>query len=72
MTMSSSTWEPKPEDIIRLYTTLEKKGILELEWQCPGRRSPSVHSGDSEIFERKPSDFEDGMNKKYKPCEFLN
>ncbi|XP_054163377.1 mucin-2-like [Oppia nitens] len=37
-------WEPTGADIARLYQQLEAKGFIELRWQCPGRRSPSVHN----------------------------
>jgi len=37
-------WEPTGEQIGQLYQQLESKGFIELRWQCPGRRSPSVHS----------------------------
>ncbi|CAG2170667.1 unnamed protein product [Oppiella nova] len=36
-------WEPNGADIRRLYSHLSARGVLELRWQCPGRRSPSVH-----------------------------
>uniref|UniRef100_T1INR3 PAXIP1-associated glutamate-rich protein 1 n=1 Tax=Strigamia maritima TaxID=126957 RepID=T1INR3_STRMM len=38
---SKVMWEPKPEEIVELYKVLSEKGILEIEWKCPGRRSPS-------------------------------
>ncbi|KAJ8926552.1 hypothetical protein NQ314_021068 [Rhamnusium bicolor] len=34
-------WEPKPEEIDRLYTMLENGETQELHWKCPGYRSPS-------------------------------
>lgn len=34
-------WEPQPEEIDRLYTILENGQTLELQWKCPGYRSPS-------------------------------
>ncbi|KAF5272721.1 hypothetical protein FQA39_LY07748 [Lamprigera yunnana] len=34
-------WEPTPEEIDRLYSTLESGEIPELSWKCPGYRSPS-------------------------------
>ncbi|XP_077554636.1 PAXIP1-associated glutamate-rich protein 1-like [Haemaphysalis longicornis] len=49
----TSDWEPRPEEIVELYTTLAEKGSLELEWRCPGRRSPSVHSNESEGADRR-------------------
>lgn len=62
------SWEPSPEDIIRLYTTLVEKGTLELEWRCPGRRSPSVHSNESEGAERRA--VEEDQTKMSEPNEF--
>lgn len=37
-------WEPSGQQIAFLYRQLEKSGSIDLKWQCPGRRSPSVHS----------------------------
>ena len=37
-------WEPNGQQIASLYRQLEAKGFIELRWQCPGRRSPSVHN----------------------------
>ena len=37
-------WEPNGQLISSLYKQLEAKGFIELRWQCPGRRSPSVHN----------------------------
>lgn len=34
-------WEPKPEEIDRLYTLLDNNEYQELQWKCPGYRSPS-------------------------------
>ncbi|XP_021370162.1 PAXIP1-associated glutamate-rich protein 1-like isoform X2 [Mizuhopecten yessoensis] len=33
-------WEPKPEDILKLFEKIEKEKVLELSWKCPGRRPP--------------------------------
>ncbi|CAG9856174.1 unnamed protein product [Phyllotreta striolata] len=38
---SKQPWEPRPEEIDRLYTMLENGGTQELHWKCPGYRSPS-------------------------------
>lgn len=35
-------WEPKGSEIAALYFQLEKRGYLDLKWQCPGRRAPSI------------------------------
>ncbi|CAM1325784.1 Uncharacterised protein g9069 [Pycnogonum litorale] len=37
-------WHPKPSIVIELFNELKKVNVIELEWQCPGRRSPSVHN----------------------------
>ncbi|KAG5899250.1 hypothetical protein JTB14_035428 [Gonioctena quinquepunctata] len=34
-------WEPNPEEIDKLYTMLENGEMQELQWKCPGYRSPS-------------------------------
>lgn len=34
-------WEPSPEEIDRLYSILDKGELPELNWKCPGYRSPS-------------------------------
>lgn len=62
------TWEPKPEEIVQLYNILSKKGVLDLEWHCPGRRSPSVHSNESESVERRAT--EEDEKKTAEPNEF--
>ncbi|XP_060067899.1 uncharacterized protein LOC132548092 [Ylistrum balloti] len=33
-------WEPKPEDILKMFEKIEKEKVLELSWKCPGRRPP--------------------------------
>ncbi|GFW32486.1 uncharacterized protein TNCV_676451 [Trichonephila clavipes] len=57
---SSNLWEPTPEEIVSMYEILESKGILEFDWQCPGRRSPSVNSMKSDLLEKGPASNEDG------------
>jgi len=39
-------WEPSPTDIATLYDLVDREGVLELEWQCPGRRVPSPAQDD--------------------------
>ncbi|GFT59589.1 uncharacterized protein NPIL_195621 [Nephila pilipes] len=56
----SNIWEPTPEEIVSMYEILESKGILEFDWQCPGRRSPSVNSMKSDLLEKGPASNEDG------------
>ena len=34
-------WEPCGDDIVLLYEEIELKGYVPLEWQCPGRISPT-------------------------------
>ena len=44
LVLEQRVWEPKGGQIAQLYRQLESKGFIELRWQCPGRRSPSVHN----------------------------
>lgn len=64
----NTPWEPKAEEILRMYTILSEKGVLELEWQCPGRRSPSVHSNESDGADRRA--VEENETKTVEPNEF--
>lgn len=41
-------WEPDPKIIVELYEKLAKGEKLELEWKCPGRRSPSPEKKDTD------------------------
>lgn len=34
------TWEPKAEDILKVFEQLKEKKVLELHWKCPSRRPP--------------------------------
>ncbi|XP_017768945.1 PREDICTED: PAXIP1-associated glutamate-rich protein 1 [Nicrophorus vespilloides] len=34
-------WEPNAEEIVRLYNILDKDEVPDLNWKCPGYRSPS-------------------------------
>ncbi|XP_069683641.1 PAXIP1-associated glutamate-rich protein 1 [Periplaneta americana] len=57
-------WEPSAEDIVSLYELIDKEGVLELEWQCPGRRVPSpaqdeFYQEDEESMESKPEEKSD-------------
>ncbi|XP_038053764.1 PAXIP1-associated glutamate-rich protein 1-like [Patiria miniata] len=36
----SGVWMPDVNVIIDLYQKLDKEGVLELQWKCPGRRPP--------------------------------
>ncbi|XP_054715927.1 PAXIP1-associated glutamate-rich protein 1-like [Uloborus diversus] len=62
-------WEPTPEEIINMYDILDSKGVMDFEWQCPGRRSPSVNSNKSDMND-KGSISDDEANKKIEPNEF--
>lgn len=39
--LQNGRWLPPPEDVIRLYVTINEQKCPELEWQCPGRRPPT-------------------------------
>ncbi|CAH1286514.1 unnamed protein product [Diabrotica balteata] len=56
-------WEPKPEEIDRLYTLLDNGEIQELFWKCPGYRSPSPE------FTEEP-DQEDESKESEEPTDF--
>ena len=45
-------WEPTSEEIINMYEILDSSGVLDFEWQCPGRRSPSASSIKSDLIEK--------------------
>ncbi|XP_022085622.1 PAXIP1-associated glutamate-rich protein 1-like [Acanthaster planci] len=45
---TSGVWMPDVNVIIDLYQKLDKEGVLELQWKCPGRRPPP-----EEIDEKK-------------------
>lgn len=49
-------WEPAPDDIMQLYEMVNQVGVIELEWQCPGRRAPSPVSTD--YYEEEEDDEE--------------
>ncbi|KPM09779.1 PAXIP1-associated protein-like protein [Sarcoptes scabiei] len=36
-------WEPSGSDIANLYEEIKEKGVVDLEWQCPGRISPTEY-----------------------------
>lgn len=63
------TWEPTSEEIVDLYEALDTKGVLDFEWQCPGRRSPSATSIKSDFIE-KGTLSDDDVNKLTEPNEF--
>lgn len=50
---------PPSDEIIRMYQTIDEKGTLELEWQCPGRRPPTpTDVGDSNPSKDETMDIE--------------
>ncbi|KAG8181092.1 hypothetical protein JTE90_016605 [Oedothorax gibbosus] len=66
---SGDMWEPTPSEIMTMYELLESKGVLEFEWQCPGRRSPSVNSTQSDLLEKGTASDEDNKAEA-EPNEF--
>ena len=65
----SKEWEPNGQQIAMLYRQLEKIGSIDLKWQCPGRRSPSVHSS-SLGMDKKMTDANEQSKKTIEPNEF--
>lgn len=62
-------YEPSGSQIAMLYRQLERTGAIDLKWQCPGRRSPSVHSN-SQLGDKKQSDASDASRKTSESNEF--
>lgn len=68
-------WEPSPDEIVELYEQIERDKILELEWQCPGRRPPTPvnvtdnqnnqdeNSSETKEEENSDFDFKDEMSQ---------
>ena len=52
---AKTAWEPSPEDIVTLYNKISTDKVLELEWKCPGRRSPSPEKMDTSESQTQPS-----------------
>ncbi|GIY84175.1 uncharacterized protein CEXT_590311 [Caerostris extrusa] len=65
----NNSWEPSPDEIASMYETLDIKGTLELDWQCPGRRSPSTNSMKSDLNEKGPASNDNGKTE-VEPNEF--
>lgn len=42
------TWEPKAEEILKVFEQLQSKKVLDLHWKCPGRQPP-----DSDVKEEE-------------------
>ncbi|XP_026477295.1 PAXIP1-associated glutamate-rich protein 1 [Ctenocephalides felis] len=64
-TDGDGNWYPPPADLEVLFEELEKNGILQLQWKCPGRRPPSPigneetsNNSDQESNDEKKSNFE--------------
>lgn len=65
---TARNWEPSPEEIVELFDKLDKGEILQLDWQCPGRRPPTPddandsqnnnHDEASELKHEEKSDFD--------------
>lgn len=47
------TWEPKAEDILKVFQQLKDKKVLELHWTCPGRRPPDSDEKEVEVKEEQ-------------------
>ncbi|XP_065351732.1 PAXIP1-associated glutamate-rich protein 1 isoform X1 [Cloeon dipterum] len=47
----SSSWIPVASEIKKLFETLDKNQILDLSWQCPGKRNPKSDERDLETNE---------------------
>lgn len=58
-------WEPKPEDIKTLYQRLSSGENLELDWMCPGRRSPSPEKLDDDTADLKDEPEEEKEEERY-------
>lgn len=68
---SNTSWEPPVKQIALLYQQLEKNGSLDLKWQCPGRRSPSVHSTSGQTVDKsKTSNMTDSSKPNSAVTEF--
>nr|CAD7196745.1 unnamed protein product [Timema douglasi] len=49
--------EPPPETIVELFSALQERHVLKLDWQCPGRRPPSPAQDEFFQEEEEDSDF---------------
>jgi len=63
-TKGNLSWTPSPEEIIALYSTMESKEYLPLEWKCPGRRPPS-EDGMEEEKDDKEEAVEEEVDKNF-------
>ncbi|KAJ3662380.1 hypothetical protein Zmor_006732 [Zophobas morio] len=60
-------WEPAPEIIEKLYDQLNNGEIPELNWKCPGYRSPSP-----EVQEPPPPEIETKQTEDKSDFDFLD
>ncbi|XP_044256131.1 PAXIP1-associated glutamate-rich protein 1 [Tribolium madens] len=60
-------WEPPPEIIEKLYDQLSKGEIPELNWKCPGYRSPSP-----EVEEPPPVEVEQKQTEDKSDFDFMD
>ncbi|KAJ6220011.1 hypothetical protein RDWZM_005823 [Blomia tropicalis] len=64
-------WEPSGEDIVRLYEEIEANGYNKLEWQCPGRISPSQLNQDNVVNDQSDeTEINDDVNDKKDKSKF--
>lgn len=41
----STSWIPAASEIQRMFETLDKSQVLDISWQCPGKRNPHADDG---------------------------
>ncbi|XP_063710020.1 uncharacterized protein LOC134838421 [Culicoides brevitarsis] len=58
--------EPSPEELDNIYALLDKGGMIELKWKCPGKRAPSPIRKE----ETKPVETPEQKAKAAKEMEF--
>lgn len=68
-------WEPNAEDILKLFERIEKDKVLELKWNCPGRKPPPSEADndgkDAEMDEKdEETNAEEDEKKVEQPTEF--
>ncbi|XP_033627046.1 PAXIP1-associated glutamate-rich protein 1A-like isoform X1 [Asterias rubens] len=70
----SGVWMPNANIIIDLYQKLDKEGVLELQWKCPGRRQPEKEKTENEETEKMEEEIETKETEEKKeeeePTEF--
>lgn len=64
------TWEPKPEDILKIFEEIKTKKVLELQWKCPGRRSPDSDKKVEEVVKEEPKEQEKEEERKPEVTQF--